>query len=123
VPFVVVGLILNVVSFLFDAGGPSPPLRVVSTIVLVAGVTVWARPSAPMAMTSAPADCSRSVRSRLRPRPSRHAVGTATPLKHLVVTLQDPWLGRRVNWTEPLVLAALVLVASALAVPALRRRS
>jgi ABC-2 type transport system permease protein len=50
-------------------------------------------------------------------------IATATPLKHLVVALQDPWLGRGVNWTETLVLAGLLVVAMALAVPVLRRRS
>lgn len=50
-------------------------------------------------------------------------VATATPLKHVIVALQDPWLGRGVNWTETLILTGILLVASALAVPALRRRT
>jgi ABC-2 type transport system permease protein len=50
-------------------------------------------------------------------------VASATPLKHLVVALQDPWLGRGVNWTETAILAAVLTVAAVLAVPALRRRS
>ncbi len=51
------------------------------------------------------------------------AVATATPLKHVIIALQDPWLGRGVNWTETLIMTGVLLVASALAVPALRRRT
>jgi ABC-2 type transport system permease protein len=50
------------------------------------------------------------------------AVGTAMPLKHLVVAVQDPWLGRGVNWAETALLLAILAVAGGLAVPALRRR-
>jgi ABC-2 type transport system permease protein len=50
------------------------------------------------------------------------SIGTATPLKHLIVAVQDPWLGRGVNWTETLVLVGLLVVAAGLAVPALHRR-
>jgi hypothetical protein len=42
-PFLVVGLILNVAyPSLFDVGGPPSALRVVSVAVLVAGVAIWA---------------------------------------------------------------------------------
>jgi ABC-2 type transport system permease protein len=54
------------------------------------------------------------------------AIGTALPLKHLVVAVQDPWIGRGVNWIETAILLAVFLavfaVAGGLAVPALRRR-
>jgi protein-S-isoprenylcysteine O-methyltransferase Ste14 len=41
-PFLIVGLILNVaVPRLFDVGGPSEVLRVVSIVVLIPGVTIW----------------------------------------------------------------------------------
>lgn len=50
-------------------------------------------------------------------------VSDVTPLKHLVVAVQDPWLGHGVNWAETLVLVGILAVAGALAVPALRRRS
>jgi ABC-2 type transport system permease protein len=49
--------------------------------------------------------------------------GEVLPLRHLVVALQDPWLGHGVNWAETLVLALVLAVAGALAVPALRHRS
>lgn len=48
--------------------------------------------------------------------------GEVTPLAHLRVAIQDPWLGRGVNWTEMLVLLAILVVCSALAAMALRRR-
>jgi protein-S-isoprenylcysteine O-methyltransferase Ste14 len=42
-PFLLVGLILNVAyPSLFDVGGPSTTLRVISGIVLAAGLTIWA---------------------------------------------------------------------------------
>jgi protein-S-isoprenylcysteine O-methyltransferase Ste14 len=41
-PFLIVGLILNVAyPSLFDVGGPSDALRVVSIVVLVPGVAIW----------------------------------------------------------------------------------
>jgi len=41
-PFVVLGVILNLVfpSF-FEVGGPSDTLRIISIVVLVPGVTIW----------------------------------------------------------------------------------
>jgi protein-S-isoprenylcysteine O-methyltransferase Ste14 len=41
-PFLIVGLILNVAyPSLFDVGGPSNVLRVVSVVVLIPGITIW----------------------------------------------------------------------------------
>ena len=41
-PFLVVGLASNVAfPSLFDVGGPSPPLRAVSIVFLIAGITIW----------------------------------------------------------------------------------
>ncbi len=41
-PFVIVGLILNVAfPSVFDVGGPSLAVQVISIVVLVAGVTIW----------------------------------------------------------------------------------
>jgi ABC-2 type transport system permease protein len=50
-------------------------------------------------------------------------VAAVTPLKHLIVAIQDPWLGHGTNWAELGVLAAILAGAAALAVPALRRRT
>jgi len=42
-PFLVVGLVLNIIyPSAFDVGGPSTALRVASIAVLVVGVTTWA---------------------------------------------------------------------------------
>ena len=41
-PFIIVGVVLNLAfPAFFEVGGPSPILRVVSILVLVVGVTVW----------------------------------------------------------------------------------
>jgi ABC-2 type transport system permease protein len=50
-------------------------------------------------------------------------VGDVMPLRHLVIALQDPWLGHGVNWFATLVLVGILALAAALAVPVLRRRS
>lgn len=50
-------------------------------------------------------------------------VATMTPLKHLIVAIQDPWLGRGSNWAELGVLVAILAVTGGLAALALRRRS
>lgn len=49
-------------------------------------------------------------------------VGQALPLRHLIVALQDPWLGNGTNWTELAVLVGITAVAGGLAGMALRRR-
>jgi protein-S-isoprenylcysteine O-methyltransferase Ste14 len=42
-PFLLAGLLLNIVyPSAFDVGGPSTALRVISIVVLVTGVTIWA---------------------------------------------------------------------------------
>jgi protein-S-isoprenylcysteine O-methyltransferase Ste14 len=41
-PFVVVGVLLNVTNpSLFDVGGPGPVLRAVSVVVLTVGIVIW----------------------------------------------------------------------------------
>jgi len=41
-PFLVIGLILNIVfPSLFSVGGPSMVLRVISIVILIPGVTIW----------------------------------------------------------------------------------
>lgn len=49
-------------------------------------------------------------------------VATLTPLTHLIVAVQDPWLGHGMNWTETGVLVGILVLAAGLAVPALKRR-
>jgi len=50
-------------------------------------------------------------------------IATFTPLKHLIIAVQDPWLGRGTNWTELAIVAGILVAASALAVPTLRKRT
>ncbi len=50
-------------------------------------------------------------------------VAAVTPLKHLIVAIQDPWLGRGSNWAELGVLIAILAVTGSLAALALRRRT
>ncbi|WIX98516.1 ABC transporter permease [Amycolatopsis mongoliensis] len=54
--------------------------------------------------------------------PVLRRIGDFTPLKPLRVAIQDPWLGHGVNWTQMLVLFALLVVCAALSAMALRRR-
>ena len=51
------------------------------------------------------------------------AVGSATPLKHVVTLVQDPWLGFGWNWTETGIVGAYLVAALALLVVVLRRQS
>jgi ABC-2 type transport system permease protein len=55
--------------------------------------------------------------------PALNRVGEFLPLRHLVVALQDPWLGKGVNWYETAVLVGITVVAAGLATVFLRRRS
>jgi len=41
-------------------------------------------------------------------------VGDATPLRYVVVLLQDPWLGFGWNWTVFLIVMGIMIVASLL---------
>jgi ABC-2 type transport system permease protein len=55
--------------------------------------------------------------------PVMNGIGDALPLRHLVIALQDPWLGRGVNWAETGILLGITVVASTIAAFFLRRRS
>jgi ABC-2 type transport system permease protein len=50
-------------------------------------------------------------------------IAAFTPLKHLIVAVQDPWLGRGTNWAELGIVAGILVVAGALAIPTLRKRT
>lgn len=54
--------------------------------------------------------------------PALNWIGDLLPLKHLVVALQDPWLGHGFNWTRAAILLAIGAGAAGLAIPALRQR-
>jgi ABC-2 type transport system permease protein len=51
-----------------------------------------------------------------------NGIGEILPLRHLIIALQDPWLGKGVNWPELAVLTSMIVVAGGLAAVALRRR-
>jgi ABC-2 type transport system permease protein len=50
-------------------------------------------------------------------------VGDALPLRHLVIAIQDPWLGEGVNWAQTAILVAVTAVAGGLAALFLRRKA
>lgn len=52
-----------------------------------------------------------------------NTVGDVLPLSHLVIALQDPWLGQGVNWAQMAVLAGIGVASATLAGLALHRRS
>jgi protein-S-isoprenylcysteine O-methyltransferase Ste14 len=100
-PFLVVGVVLNVAyPSLFDVGGPPTALRVLSIVVLIAGVTVWA--------WSAVLILSRVPRGKLITN------GPFALVKHPLYTgvalLVLPWVGFLCNtWLGALVGAALYI--------------
>jgi ABC-2 type transport system permease protein len=52
-----------------------------------------------------------------------NAVGSATPLKHVILMIQDPWLGFGWNWTETGIVAGFGVACLGLAALASRRIS
>lgn len=51
------------------------------------------------------------------------AVGSATPLKHVVTLIQDPWLGFGWSWAETGIVAAFLIGAVALIATVTHRQS
>lgn len=94
-PFVVLGVILNLVfpSF-FEVGGPSDALRIISIVVLVPGVTIWLW-SAVLIVTKVP-------------RGELITTGPFAWVKHPIYTsvalLVLPWIGFLLNtWLGALI--------------------
>ena len=50
------------------------------------------------------------------------AVGDATPVRHVILLLQDAWLGFGWNWTEALIVVAFLAGAVLLAILMTRGR-
>jgi protein-S-isoprenylcysteine O-methyltransferase Ste14 len=98
-PFLLVGLILNVAyPSLFDVGGPPIALRVISAVVSAAGVAIWAW-SVTLIMTRVP-------RGELITEGPYALV--RHPLYTAVALLVLPWLGFLLNtWLGALVGVAL----------------
>lgn len=108
-PFLVVGLILNIAyPSLFDVGGPPAALRVVSVVLLIAGVALWAW-SALLIVSKVP-------------RGELITGGPFALVKHPLYTsvalLVLPWIGFLFNtWLGALV-GTVVYVGSRLYAPA-----
>jgi protein-S-isoprenylcysteine O-methyltransferase Ste14 len=108
-PFVVAGVLLNALyPSLFEVGGPPPGLRVVSVIVLAAGLTVWAW-SAFLILTSVP-------------RGELITNGPYSLVAHLlysgVALLVLPWFGFLVNTWLGAAIGIVMYVASRIFAPA-----
>jgi ABC-2 type transport system permease protein len=54
--------------------------------------------------------------------PVLRRIGEFTPLAHLRVAIQDPWLGHGLNWPHMLILLAILAACAGLSAMALRRR-
>jgi protein-S-isoprenylcysteine O-methyltransferase Ste14 len=108
-PFLLVGLIVNIAyPSLFDVGGPPPILRVVSIAVLAVGVAIWAW-SVTLIVTYVP-------------RGELITTGPYALVKHPLYTgvalLVLPWLGFLLNtWLGALV-GLVMYVGSKLFAPA-----
>ena len=108
-PFLVVGLILNVVyPSMFDVGGPPNALRVVSIAVLAVGVVIWAW-SVMLIVTRVP----RGQLITTGPYAwVRHPLYTAVALLVL------PWLGFLLNTWLGALIGVVVYIGSRLFAPA-----
>lgn len=102
-PFLVIGLILNVAfpSF-FSVGGPSPALSVISIVMLVAGLTIWIW-SAFLILTKVP-------------RKELITTGPYSLVKHPLYTgvalLVLPWIGFLLNTWLGVVIGVVLYVGS-----------
>ena len=107
-PFVIVGLILNVAfPTFFDVGGPSETLRVVSIVVLIPGVTIWIW-SAVLILTKVP-------RGELITS-GPYAV-VKHPLYTAVALLVLPWIGFLLNTWLGLVIGMVLYIATRMFAP------
>ena len=108
-PFVIAGVTLNVVyPSLFDVGGPSPGLRVLSVVFLAAGMTVWAW-SAFLILTKVP-------------RGELITNGPYSIVKHPLYTgvalLVLPWIGFLFNTWLRAAIGIILYVGSSIFAPA-----
>jgi protein-S-isoprenylcysteine O-methyltransferase Ste14 len=108
-PFLIVGLILNVAyPSVFDVGGPPTALRVVSVAVLAAGVAIWA--------WSVTLIVARVPRAELITR-GPYAV-VKHPLYTAAALLVLPWLGFLLNTWLGAFVGVVMYVASRMFAPA-----
>jgi protein-S-isoprenylcysteine O-methyltransferase Ste14 len=108
-PFLVVGLILNV-AFppVFDVGGPPTALRVISIVVLIPGVTIWMW-SVVLILTKVP-------------RGELITSGPYSLVKHPLYTgvalLVLPWIGFLSNTWLGALIGIVLYIASRVSAPA-----
>jgi protein-S-isoprenylcysteine O-methyltransferase Ste14 len=107
-PFLIVGLILNILfPSLFGVGGPSMALRVISVVILIPGVTIWIW-SVVLLLTRIP-------------RGELITDGPYSLVKHPLYTsvafLVLPWLGFLFNTWLGVVVGIVLYVASRLFSP------
>ena len=107
-PFVVVGVILNIaLPAFFEVGGPSDALRAVSLVVLVPGVTIWAW-SVVLILTRVP-------------RGELITSGPYALVKHPLYTsvalLVLPWIGFLLNTWLGALIGVVLYIASRLFAP------
>lgn len=107
-PFLIVGLILNVAfPSVFDVGGPGEVLRVVSIIVLIPGVAIWIW-SALLILTNVP-------------RAELITTGPYAVVKHPLYTavalLVLPWIGFLLNTWLGLVIGMVLYIATRMFAP------
>jgi protein-S-isoprenylcysteine O-methyltransferase Ste14 len=107
-PFLVVGLILNILfPSLFSVGGPSTVLRVISIVILIPGVTIWIW-SVVLLLTRIP-------------KGELITEGPYSLVKHPLYTavafLVLPWLGFLLNTWLGVVIGIVLYVASRLFSP------
>jgi protein-S-isoprenylcysteine O-methyltransferase Ste14 len=108
-PFLVVGLVLNIAyPSVLDVGGPSTALRVVSILVLTAGVTIWAW-SVILILTKVP-------------RGELITTGPYSWIKHPLYTsvalLVLPWFGFLLNTWLGALIGIVLYVGSRIFAPA-----
>lgn len=107
-PFLIIGLILNIVfPALFSVGGPSTAVKVVSIVMLIPGVTVWIW-SVVLILTKVP-------------RNELITDGPYTLVKHPLYTgvalLVLPWIGFLLNTWLGVVIGLVLYTGSRLFAP------
>jgi protein-S-isoprenylcysteine O-methyltransferase Ste14 len=112
-PFLLVGLLLNILyPSAFSVGGPSPVLLIVSVIVLIAGLAIWA--------------WSVSLILRKVPRGELITNGPYSVVKHPLYTavalLALPWIGFLFNTWLGAAIGILLYLGSRIFAPAEEKR-
>ncbi len=107
-PFLVIGLILNLLApALFDVGGPSAVLKAISIIMLIPGVTIWAW-SVILVLTKVP---KKELITNGPYALVKHPIYTAVSLLVL------PWAGFLLNTWLGVVIGVVLYIGSRIYAP------